>query len=72
LQIKNDGPALSRYWQAEMLGIDMAALEAEREIKPGPVAKMSGSWSAYFDRLSYERNLDIARAARRVKLNPPT
>ena len=55
-----------------MLGIDMAKLQAEREIKPGPIVKMSGSWAARFERLDYERRMAIAAAARRAKLNPPT
>jgi hypothetical protein len=63
---------MSKYWQAEMLGIDMAKLQAEREIKPGPIVKMSGSWAAHFERLDYERKMGIAAAARRAKLNPPT
>lgn len=63
---------MSKYWQAEMLGIDMAKLQAEREIKPGPIVKMSGSWAAHFERLDYERKMALAAAARRAKLNPPT
>lgn len=63
---------MGRYWQAEMLGIDMAKLQAEREIKPGPVVKMSGPWAMRFAQLDYERRVQIAAAARRAKLNPPT
>ena len=55
-----------------MLGIDMAKLEAEREIKPGPIVEMSGSWAKRFELLDYERRMQIAAAARRAKLNPPT
>jgi hypothetical protein len=55
-----------------MLGIDMAKLQAEREIKPGPVVKMSGPWAMRFAQLDYERRVQIAAAARRAKLNPPT
>lgn len=67
---------MSKYWQAEMLGIDMAKLFAEREIvrevKPAPIVKMSGSWALRFERLDYERRIALAAAARRLKVNPPT
>lgn len=70
--MKNGKPVLGRFWQAEMLGIDMAKLEAEREIKPAPIVEMSGSWARRFELLDYERRVQIAAAARRAKLNPPT
>lgn len=50
---------LSRFWQAEMLGIDIEKLQDELfEERREPVFT---SWAEEFERLDYERRLRLAR-----------
>lgn len=60
---------LGKFWQAEMLGIDMGALERERPEYVVERERPVVSWAEEFERLDYVRRVELARKARAVLLS---